>query len=173
MFWYPVIQITLQSLFLLPLIVITLLVHNLSQKRNYGLVSLISWHLFVIFLIPLIFKVFEFLQVGVIFKGIYDLVSVLLGGLVFLVSYVYILIIPIIGFGIIKFFQKIVFNPRSQAISRVQKNRCIRCAKKLRQPDIFCPYCGYDQNVECHNCHNFTYKNLSYCNHCGHVIENI
>ncbi|MDZ8087379.1 MAG: hypothetical protein RMY16_17735 [Nostoc sp. DedQUE12b] len=166
-FWYPSIQLSFQSLFLLPLILIALLIHKFSQRRGYGLVSLISWHLLVIFFIPLIVKIFEFLQIGAIFKFLFDIISAIFGGLLFLINYVYILLIPVIGFGIIQFFQKFVFNTKVQAASRVQKSRCVNCAKKIRHLDTYCPHCGYYQYIECHNCHNLTYKHLSYCKHCG------
>jgi hypothetical protein len=166
-FWYPSIQLGFQSLFLLPLILIALSVHKFAQRRGYGLVSLISWHLLVIFFIPLIVKIFEFLQVGAIFKFLFDIVSAIFGGLLFLINYVYILLIPVIGFGIIQFFQKFVFNAKVQAASRVQNSRCVNCAKKIRHLDTYCPHCGYYQYIECHNCHNLTYKHLSYCKHCG------
>jgi hypothetical protein len=166
-FWYPSIQLFFQSIFLVPLILIALLVNNFSQRKRYGLIALISWHLLVIFLIPLILKVFEFLQVGVIFQFLFNLISFLFGGLIFLVSYVYILLIPVVGFGMIKFFQIVVFNPKVQAVNRIQKSQCIRCAKKIRPQDSHCPHCGYYQYVECHNCHNLTYKELPYCHHCG------
>lgn len=166
-FWYPSIQLIFQAVFLLPLIAIALFVHNMAQHRGYGLIALMSWHLLVIFLIPLVLKVFEFLQIGVLFQFIFDIIRVLLGGLLFLVSYVYILLIPVIGFGIIKFFQRIVFNPKLQAAGRVQKSRCIRCAKRLQPTDTHCPHCGYGQYVECHACHNLTHKLLPYCRECG------
>ncbi|MBN3888505.1 MAG: hypothetical protein HWQ43_04805 [Nostoc sp. JL31] len=166
-FWYPSIQLGFQSLFLLPLILIALLVHKFSQRRGYGLVSLISWHLLVIFFIPLIVKIFEFLQVGAIFKFLFDILSAIFGSLLFLINYVYILLIPVIGFGIIQFFQKFIFNAKIQAASRVQKSQCVNCAKKIRHLDTYCPHCGYYQCIECHNCHNLTYKHLSYCKHCG------
>ncbi|MEH1938340.1 MAG: hypothetical protein V7L14_32475 [Nostoc sp.] len=166
-FWYPSIQLAFQALFLLPLIIVALSVHKFAQRRGYGLISLISWHLLVIFFIPLIIKIFEFLQIGAIFKFIFDIISVIFVGLLFLINYVYILMIPIIGFGIIQFFQKFVFNAKVQAASRVQKSRCVNCAKKIQHLDTYCPHCGYDQYIECQNCHNLTYKHLSYCKHCG------
>jgi hypothetical protein len=167
-FWYPSIQLSLQALFLLPLLALAFFIHSFALRKGYGLIALISWHLLVIFLIPLIIKVFEFLQVGVIFKFIFDLVSKLLGGLLFLVSYVYILLIPLVGFGLIKFFQRFIFNPKVQASNRVQKSLCAKCARKIRLQDSHCPYCGYYQYHECPNCHNLTYKHLSYCKECGH-----
>jgi len=167
-FWYPTIQLTFQSLFLIPLIIIALSVHRFALGRGYGLITLMSWHLLVIFFIPLIIKVFEFLQVGAIFQFIFNIIQALFGGLIFLVSYVYILLVPLIGFVIIKFFQKIIFNPQLQATNRFQKLRCIKCAKKIRHGDTYCPHCGYYQYIECPNCHNLTYKHLSYCKHCGH-----
>lgn len=166
-FWYPSIQLAFQALFLLPLLAIALLIHSFALRKGYGLVALISWHLLVIFLIPLVIKIFEFLQIGVIFKFIFDLVSKLLGGLLFLVSYVYILLIPLLGFGLIKFFQRFVFNPKVQAANRVQKSRCAKCARKLRLQDSHCPYCGYFQYHECPSCRSLTYKHLSYCKECG------
>ncbi|NES86098.1 MAG: hypothetical protein F6K10_34595 [Moorea sp. SIO2B7] len=166
-FWYPSIQIAFQSLFLLPLILLALSIHNLAQRKGYGLISLISWHLLVIFFMPLIFKIFEFLQIGPLFQLILEILTALLGGLLFLISYVYILLIPLVGFCLIKFLQKFVFNSKLQAASRVQKSRCIKCAKKIRLQDTYCPHCGFYQYVECQNCHHLTYKKLPYCKECG------
>jgi hypothetical protein len=165
--WYPSIQLAFQSLFLLPLILVALFIHNFAQRRRYGLIALISWHLLVIFFIPLIIKVFEFLQVGAIFKFLFEIIQTIFGGLLFLVSYLYILLIPLIGFGIIKFFQKLVFNSKIQTAKRVQKSNCIQCAKKIRPNDNYCPHCGYYQYVECSNCNQLTYKHLPYCKQCG------
>jgi hypothetical protein len=165
--WYPSIQLAFQSLFLIPLILFALLIHKFAQRQRYGLIALISWHLLVIFFIPLIIKVFEFLQVGAIFKFLFEIITTIFGGLLFLVSYFYILLIPLIGFCIIKFFQKIVFNPKIQIANRVQKSSCIKCAKKIRHHDTYCPHCGYYQYVECQNCTNLTYKHLPYCKECG------
>ncbi|MEX0268143.1 hypothetical protein AB3R30_03285 [Leptolyngbyaceae cyanobacterium UHCC 1019] len=170
-FWYPTIQFIFQALFLLPLILGALFIHRLAQRKGYGLAALMSWHLLVIFCIPLLFKLFEFLQVGILFQFIADIVRALFGGLLFLVSYLYILLIPLFGFGIIKFFQKFVFNAKLQAANRVQKSRCVRCAKKIRPQDPYCPHCGYYQYIECPNCHEFTYKHLPHCKHCGHAQD--
>ncbi len=166
-FWYPSIQLGFQVLFLAPLIIIALLVNQYAQSRGYGLIALISWHLLVIFFIPLIFKAFEFLQIGIITQFIFDIIGAIFGGLVFLVQYVYILLIPLFGFAVIKFLQKFVFNTKSQAAKRVQKSQCINCAKTIKNQDAHCPHCGYYQYVECHHCHELTYKNLPYCYHCG------
>lgn len=166
-FWYPSIQLGFQALFLLPLITIALAIHKFAQRKGYELVALISWHLLVIFCIPLVIKIFEFLQIGIIFEFISNVITTLLGQLLFLVSYVYILVIPLVGFGIIKIFQKLVFNTKLQAAKRLQKSQCLRCAKKIRPSDSYCPNCGYYQYVECSNCHQLTYKHLSYCNQCG------
>lgn len=165
--WYPTIQTGFQFLFLIPLIVLALSVHKLAERREYGLVSLISWHLLVIFFIPLIIKVFEFLQVGIILEKIINVIRAILGGLLFLVNYIYIILIPLVGFGIIQLFQKVILNTKLQAVRRVQQSRCINCAKKIRHYDAHCPHCGYYQYTECPNCHNLTYKYLPHCHHCG------
>lgn len=166
-FWYPSIQLFFQGLFLLPLIFITSAVHRFAQRRGYGYVALISWHLLVIFFIPLIWKIFEFLQVGFLFELLVQVVEALFGSLRFLLNYLQILLIPLIGFGLIKFLQKFVFNTRLQAANRVQNMQCVRCAKKLRTGDVHCPHCSYPQYHDCANCHNLTYQHLPYCHHCG------
>ncbi len=166
-FWYPSIQLFFQGLFLLPLIVLASGVHRFAERKNYGYVSLISWHLFVIFCIPLVWKIFEFLQFGFLVELLLELLEALFGGLRFLLNYLQILLIPVIGFGAIKFFQRFVFNTRLQAANRVQKMLCVNCAKRIRKHDVHCPHCSYAQYRECANCHNLTYKHLPHCKHCG------
>jgi hypothetical protein len=168
-FWYPSIQFGFQFAFLLPLILTAFVINNFAQRRGYGLVALITWHLLVIFLIPLLFKVFEFLQIGAIFKFFSDIVHALFGSLLFLVSYIYILLVPLVGFGLIKVFQEFVFNAKIQTAKRVQKSQCVHCARKIRSTDIYCPHCSTYQLSECQNCHHHTYKDLPYCNQCGHA----
>jgi len=168
-FWYPSIQISLQAIFLLPLIAIALFIYNLAQNKKYALVSLLSWHLLVILFIPLVIKIFEFLQFGAIAQFIFSLVSQIFGGLLFLINYVYIFLIPILGFGLIKLSQRrVLLNSKLQSAVRVQNSQCIQCARKLQPYDNYCPHCGFFQNVECSNCHGLTYKHLGYCKHCGH-----
>lgn len=167
-FWYPTVQFSFQAGFLLPLILIALLVHRFAQNKRYGLISLISWHLLVIFLIPLLLKILEFLQIGVVFQFLRDIFSVLFGGLFFLINYLYILLVPVVGFAVIKFLQRFVFNPKTQAAKQLQNSCCVSCGKRIKNHDIYCPHCGYHQYVECPNCHNPTYRDLSFCNHCGH-----
>jgi hypothetical protein len=166
-FWYPTIQFLFQALFLIPLIVTALWVHSVAVRKGYGLVALISWHLLVIFLIPLILKVFEFLQFGLIFDLIFNFIEAVFGGLIFAISYLYILFIPLVGFGAIKFFQRFVFNPKGQAAKRFQKSSCVKCAKRIRPQDSYCPHCGYYQYMECLTCHALTYQHLPHCKECG------
>ncbi len=172
-FWYPTIQFFFQALFLIPLIAIALGIHSIAANKGYGLVALISWHLLVIFLIPLILKVFEFLQFGFIFNLIFDFIEAVFGGLLFAISYLYILFIPLVGFGIIKFFQRFVFNPKGQAAKRFQKSSCVQCAKRIRPQDSYCPHCGYYQYAECLTCHALTYQHLPHCKECGAPQEQI
>jgi hypothetical protein len=171
-FWHPNKILLLQILFLLPLIVIAYLWHTLSTRKNKGLQALLSWHLLLIFCIPLLLKFFEFIQFGNIVSTILISITAILGGLLFIASYGLILIIPLFGFGLIKFLQIFVFNSRVQAKNRIQKVHCIRCNSKLRLGDEFCPFCGFEQYVDCTNCHQKTYKLANFCNTCGHQQEN-
>jgi predicted RNA-binding Zn-ribbon protein involved in translation (DUF1610 family) len=170
-FWYPSIQLAFQALFLLPLIAIALTVHKFAMRKGAGLITLISWHLLAIFFIPLLLKIFEFLQIGAIFKFFLDIITKLFGGLLFLVNYLYILLIPLVGFAIIKLSQKLALNSKSQISSRFQNQLCFSCAKRIRPQDAHCPHCGYGQHLECQNCHELTYKHLSHCKQCGHLQD--
>jgi hypothetical protein len=171
-FWHPNKVLLLQTLFLLPLIIIAYLWHTVSTRKNKGLQALLSWHLLLIFCIPLLIKFFEFLQFGNIIRVVLESITALLGGLLFIASYGLILIIPLFGFGLIKFLQVFIFNPRVQAKNRIQKVHCLRCNSKLRLGDEFCPFCGFEQYVDCLNCHQKTYKLANFCNACGHQQEN-
>jgi predicted RNA-binding Zn-ribbon protein involved in translation (DUF1610 family) len=168
-FWYPSIQLVFQALFLLPLLAIALLVHRIATRRGAGLVALICWHLLVIFFIPLLLKIFEFLQIGVLFQFLLDIVTTLFGGLLFLVSYLYIFLIPLAGFALIKLFQRFTPTSKIQDVMslRFQNQLCLNCAKRIRPQDAHCPHCGYDQYIECQSCHQPTYKHLAHCKHCG------
>ena len=169
-FWYPNKKILLQGLFLLPLIFIAYYWHNWSNFNGKNLQTLISWHLLLIFCIPLVIKFFEFIQFGNLVAIVVDFITTILGGLLFLASYLYIFVIPLLGFWLIKFLQKFIFNAKIQAKKRVQKVRCINCNLKLRLSDEFCPNCGYHQYRECPNCQQKTYKFTNFCHQCGHNI---
>lgn len=171
-FWYPSIQLVLQASFLLPLLLAAGLVYRFAERRRYGLVALISWHLLIIFFIPLILKIFEFLQVGALFSFLFDLLSAFFGGLLFLVSYAYIVLIPIAGFALIKVCQRFLTNksvtpPVISPSVLVQQSRCLNCTRTLKQDERYCPHCGYHQDLDCQNCHQPTYKHLPYCKNCG------
>lgn len=170
-FWYPALQLLLQLIFLAPLLAIASVVHRYAEQRNYGLLALLSWHLLVIFSLPLFFKGFELLRINIIFDALSQLVQLLFGRLLFLVSYLYIFLIPALGFGIIKIAQAWIFNPRIQAANRVQKSRCIKCAKRLPAQEAHCPHCGHYQYVECQHCHQLTYQYLPYCRACGSALR--
>jgi hypothetical protein len=171
-FWYPSIQLGFQALFLLPLIAIAYAIHRFALRKNYGLVALISWHLLIIATIPALLKVFEFLQVGVLFQWIATTIGRILGGLLFLVSYVQIALIPLVGFGLIKAIQRLSKpseNAQTQAANRIAQSRCLRCAKKVREGDAHCAHCGYQQYADCPSCHAMTHRQMPHCTHCGEV----
>ncbi len=166
-FWAPSQRLLLQGLFLMPLVLLSLLIHRHALRRGHGLLALVSWHLLVISLIPLLLKLAEAAQVGVIFELLLAAVRAIAGNLRFLVSYIYLLAVPLAGFALIKLLQALVFNPRLQAAERVQRGRCLHCARKLPNGGRHCPHCGYAQFRECVHCHEPTHRHLPYCCRCG------
>jgi ABC-type multidrug transport system fused ATPase/permease subunit len=169
-FWYPSIQLGLQALFLVPLITIAYAIHRFALRKNYGLVALLSWHLLIIALIPALLKVFEFLQVGAIVQWVSAKVWQIFGGLLFLVSYLQIALIPLAGFALIKLFQRfsrVSSHPQKQAASRISLSQCLNCGKKIRPQDAHCAHCGYQQYRECPTCYAMTHRHMPHCTHCG------
>ena len=166
-FWYPNIQFILQILFLVPLIGLTYAWHAQALNTNKSLQALLSWHLLLIFCVPLLVRVFEFLQFSNLVSAIVEVIITLVGGLWFIASYLLIFTIPLLGFGLIKFLQRFVFNPRVQAKKRIQKQRCIQCNARLHTPDPFCPHCGFNQYQECPHCHQLSYQYAPFCRACG------
>jgi hypothetical protein len=170
-FWYPNFQFGLQLLFLAPLILLTYGWHGQAIRRNWGLQTLLSWHLLLIFSIPVAVRLFQFLQFGNLVRLVVDTIVALVGGLLFVASYIFILVVPLVGFGLIKFLQHFVFNPRVQAKKRIQKHRCIQCNARLRTDDPHCPHCGFNQYQECGHCHQPTYQYAPFCRVCGTATE--
>jgi hypothetical protein len=170
-FWHPNKQLLLQTLFLLPLILLAYVINTAATRKQKGVVALISWHLLLIFCIPLLIKFFEFIQFGNLIGFIIEGLTALLGGLLFITSYLLILLIPLAGFGLIKFLQKFVFNPKLQAKNRIQNLHCINCNFKMAGGDSFCLSCGFNQFLDCPNCHQKTYRFIRFCRHCGHDLE--
>lgn len=170
-FWYPSIQLGFQALFLLPLILVSITIHRFAVRKHYGLVALITWHLLIISVIPALLKIFEFLQFGVLIQWIATTIARIFGGLLFLVSYIQILLIPLAGFALIKFIQRFskqtIVNPQVQAATRILESRCLSCAKKIRPEDAHCAHCGYQQYAECPHCHAMTHRHMPHCTHCG------
>jgi hypothetical protein len=166
-FWYPNLQFLLQVLFLVPLIGLTYGWHDQSIQKHRGLQSLLSWHLLVIFCIPLLVRLFEFLQFSNLVSVLVEAIIALVGGLWFIASYLFIIMIPLMGFGLIKFLQHFVFNAKVQAKKRIQKQRCIQCNARLYTTDPFCPHCGFNQYQECPHCHESTYQYAPFCRVCG------
>jgi hypothetical protein len=172
-FWHPNKQLLLQTLFLIPLIFLAYVINATATKKQKGVIALISWHLLLIFCIPLLIKFFEFMQFGNLIGFVIEGLTALLGGLLFITSYLLILLIPLAGFGLIKFLQKFVFNPKLQAKNRIQNLHCINCNFKMAAGDRFCLSCGFDQFLDCPSCHQKTYKFIRFCRHCGHDLEQI
>ena len=173
-FWFPSIQLAFQALFLLPLILISYAIHQFALRKNYGLVALITWHLLIIATIPALLKLFEFLQVGVLFQWIATVIGSIFGNLLFLVSYSQIILIPLVGFGLIKLIQRLSkrrAKAQTDATNRIAQSRCLRCATKIGPNDAYCAHCGYQQNEECPSCHVMTHRQMPHCTHCGSLTQ--
>jgi hypothetical protein len=166
-FWYPIFTFLLQIAYLLPIIAITYLLNLLFIKKGWQILSVITWNIFLLSFIPILLRILEFLQIGILFTLLFELIAALSQGLIFVVSYFYIILIPLIGYLFILILQKTIFNQKLIRRDRIAKCRCINCNFKLRTNDIFCPKCGFNQYRTCANCKSQTFIGLDYCSHCG------
>jgi predicted RNA-binding Zn-ribbon protein involved in translation (DUF1610 family) len=110
------------------------------------------------------------LQVGVFFQWIATTIIGIFGGLLFLASYVQILLIPLAGFALIKFIQRLgksSSKPQVKAAMRIALSQCLSCGKKVRSGDIHCAHCGYQQLAPCPTCDTLTHRHMPHCTHCG------
>jgi ABC-type multidrug transport system fused ATPase/permease subunit len=167
LFWYPIIQFMLQAIFLAPLIIISIFIHRWANKKNYDLLATISWNLFLIFLIPLIFKILEVLQFGFLFSILWSTFGPLFANLLFVASYLLIIIIPVGGYFLIKLLQATVFNKKKYKDKMIQNECCTNCSKKIKTDSVYCGFCGTRQYKICKNCSRYTHVDQECCTNCG------
>ncbi len=170
---YRIFSFLAQIFFLIPLFLLTWLLNNLALRKNKEILFLLTSNLLIVFFIPVVFKIFEFLQFGALAEFIFRVIVPILAELAFLGSYLLILIIPLFAYFLIRIFHKVGFNSQNQISKRVQEQRCQNCSFRLNNHEMYCPSCGKNQYNMCQNCNKPKYLHLSFCQHCGKKEESL
>ncbi len=169
-FIFPIYEVLIQFLFLLPLLVVFYIWYKKSVKNRFQ--SLISTHLLIVVSIPIFLKIIQFV-LNIIPKQIIRKFIDLLDSLKLIAIWYYIVIGISIGSSIllIYFLQKHLFNREKIIEKRVRNRNCVGCGKKLPTGDKHCFTCGTDQYEVCPECNQLTYVDSKYCRECGKMLD--
>ncbi|MDD5376870.1 MAG: zinc ribbon domain-containing protein [Candidatus Gracilibacteria bacterium] len=167
-FYYPLKRLGVELLFLIPLFLLVWFWNDHSIKRENGTQTLISSHLLVIVFIPIFWEIcygiFEIIP-----KELLQNLMKWLQDLQILMFWYYFLILLAIGVALmsIYFLQKKIFNRKRLIERRIENGQCQFCGKRLKEGDIYCPFCGENQFRKCGKCKEETYRELPICRKCG------
>ncbi|OGR26382.1 MAG: hypothetical protein A2277_15055 [Desulfobacterales bacterium RIFOXYA12_FULL_46_15] len=169
-FWYPLKQLGMQMIFLLPLFAVFYAWNKMSIRKNRGVQTLVSSHLLGIAFIPIFFKIIE---------TVYDIIPKILlkkiinflesFNLVAIWHYLIIALAIAAALFLIYIFQKKLFSNEKLIERRISKGACQRCGKYLPAGSQACPFCGFVQFRSCIHCGRPTYVHGRYCRECGQL----
>ena len=180
MFYFPLVELLFQLMFLIPLLAILIFWNMNSLKKKRKLQLLISSHLIIVTMIPVLYKFLDSIIEIIpetLLKDIIDFLSKLK-----LVSlWYYFLIVLCIALTVLAVF---LFQRRAKYQDRISDetmkkrfldNKCISCGKKIKNPgdEKYCIYCGANQYVKCGNCGEDTSRISSFCRNCGAQVDKI
>lgn len=167
-FWFPVKQLGMQLIFLLPLFLIFYAWNSASLRGGRGLQALVSAHLLVVSFIPILFKFVEavyriiprkFLAALFEFLEAFKLVAI----------WHYLVMAAVIAAAllVIHMLQKKLFSRERLLERRIARGECQGCGKHLPADSSACPFCGYAQFRPCSHCHGLMHRHARFCRHCG------
>jgi hypothetical protein len=167
-FWFPVERLGMEMLFLLPLVLVFYAWNARSLARGRPYQVLVSAHLLVVTLIPVLFRiahlVYDILPRKLLKKFI-ELLEAL--QLVALWYYLLITLAVLAALALVYLFQKKLFSHDRLLGRRIAKGLCQGCGVRLPAGAAVCPLCGFHQYRTCSQCGKDTYVHGHYCRECG------
>jgi len=161
-----------QLLFMLPLFAIFCFWHDKSIKKNNNIQTLISSHLIIIALIPIVFKVIHVVLELIPFHFFKELFKILeLLHIIALWHYIVIFIAIGVTIFTVFFIQKKLFNKKKLYEKRLMKGECYFCGKVLPGKVSICPFCGTNQYEKCKKCDADTFVAGEHCIKCGETSK--
>ena len=171
-FWYPIKRFSIEILFILPLLCITIWWSNRSARKNNGLQLLISTHLLAIIAFFVLLKVLEFIYDIIphtIFERVYTFL--LSSNIIWLLYYIFILLGIWATMLIIYIVQKKIFSKAKLEAKRADRGECYICGEKIHLGATHCIRCGISQEKICPHCSGVTHMTSDYCGKCGKGME--
>jgi len=167
-FWYPAKRLGMEMLFLLPLLAAFYLWNAKSITAARPFQTLVSSHLLVVVLIPVLFKIVELVYDIIPRKLLRQLIE-LLESLKLVAVWHYLLIgtAIVVALGLIVLFQKKLFSREKLLQRRIAKGLCQACGQQLPPDSAYCPTCGTAQFRTCSRCNAPTHVHGRYCRACG------
>lgn len=167
-FWYPAERLGMEMLFLLPLLVVFYFWNAKSIAADRPFQTLVSSHLLVVVLVPVLFKIVELLY-DIIPRKLLRQIIELLESLKLVAIWHYLLIgtAIVVAMALIYLFQKKLFSREKLLQRRIAKGLCQACGQQLPPDSQHCPTCGTAQFRACGNCNALTHVHGRYCKACG------
>lgn len=167
-FWFPLKRLGMELIFLLPLIVAFYLWNSASLRKNRSVQTLVSSHLLVVTVIPIVFKVAELIYDIIPKKLLKHLIELLESlKLVALWNYLIIALAVAVALALIYLFQKKLFSREKMLERRIARNQCQQCGRQLPPGSAVCSFCGFAQFKACAQCGKPTFIYGNFCKECG------
>lgn len=167
-FWYPVKRLGMELIFLLPLIALFYLWNSASIRKDRPVQTLVSSHLLVIAVIPVLFKIIQLIYDILPKKFLAQLIALLESlKLVALWHYLAMALAIAATLALIYVVQKKIFSREKLLAKRIARGLCQDCGRHLPPGSQACPFCGFGQFKPCKHCGKLTHVHGSYCKECG------
>jgi len=167
-FWYPVKRLGMELIFLLPLVAVFYFWNSASIRKNRPAQTLVSSHLLVVAVIPVLFKVAELIYDIIPHKLLRKLIEFLESlKLIALWHYLMIALAIAAALALIYVFQKKLFSREKLLQRRIAKGLCQQCGRPLPAGSLACPFCGFAQLKTCAHCNKPTFVYGKFCRECG------
>lgn len=167
-FWFPVKQLGMQLIFLLPIFVVIYAWNTLSIRKAWQLQTLVSSHLLVVVSIPIFFKITTTVY-DILPKKLLKIVMDALISLNLIAIWYYLVITLSIIFAllVIYLFQKKLFSHEKMLEKRISKGLCQKCGKQMPNGSQACSSCGFMQYKSCVHCGKAMHVYARFCKECG------
>lgn len=166
-FWFPVKQLGMQLIFLLPLFLIFYAWNSASLRGGRGLQTLVSAHLLMVSFIPILFKLVEAVYRIIphrLLAALFEFLEAF--RLVAIWHYLVMAAVIAAALLVIHVLQKKLFS-RERLERRIARGECQGCGKHLPADSSACPFCGYAQFSPCPSCQGQMHRHARFCRHCG------
>lgn len=167
-FWFPVKQLGMQLIFLLPLFLIFYAWNSTSLRAGRGLQALVSAHLLVVSFIPILFKLVEAVYRIIphrLLAALFEFLEAF--RLVAIWHYLVMAAVIAAALLVIHVLQKKLFSRERLLERRIARGECQGCGKHLPADSSACPFCGYAQFSPCPSCQGQMHRHARFCRHCG------